>query len=277
MDPYLFCLILGFLGLAIMAVSGVASHGGDSGGHSHGTKEVGGHGVKDLGHHDAGHGIGAKELGGAHVKDFGGAHVKDFGGAHVKDLGGAHVKDVGPGIKDLGHHAKDMGHVQDGSDGGDGGGFGDDLSEYLLSLLSPRVAFSILVGVGAAGLLLDPWLPGLLLLAVALAAGFAFEGLLIRPFWNFLFRFASPPAQNLESTLMDRATAVTGFDAEGQGIVSIIMNGEIVQLLGTLRPEDQATGVRVRAGDTLTVEDVDGKRNRCVVSWVGAAAPADER
>ena len=271
MDPYLFCLILGFLGLSIMAVSGLASHGGDHGGHHGHSKELGGH-----------HGHGVKELGGAHVKDVGGhhdVHVKDLGGhhgAHVKDIGHAHTKDLGGHARDIGHHAKDVAQLQDGSDG-DAGGLGDDLSDYLLSLLSPRVAFSILVGVGAAGLLLDPWLPGVLLLLVALAAGFAFEGMLVRPFWNFLFRFASPPAQMLESTLMDRATAVTGFDAQGQGLVSIIMNGEIVQLLGTLRPEDQATGVRVRAGDALTVEDVDGKRNRCVVSWQGAGAPADER
>ena len=31
------------------------------------------------------------------------------------------------------------------------------------------------------------------------AAGFAFEGLLVRPFWNFLFRFASTPAQTATS------------------------------------------------------------------------------
>jgi VCBS repeat-containing protein len=76
---------------------------------------------------------------------------------------------------------------------------------------------------------------------------------------------------------MDRATAVTGFDAQGQGLVSIILDGQIVQLLGTLRPEDRQLGVRVRAGDALTVEDVDGKRNQCTVSWQGAIASADER
>jgi hypothetical protein len=286
MDPYLFCLILGFLGLVIMAGSGLAAHGGDHGGGHHGhAKELGGHGhghgLKELGGHhghDAGHGVHVKELGGHHGHDAG-VHVKDLGhhGAHVKDVGHAHVKDAGQHARDIGHHAKDVAQLQDGSDGGDGGGVGDDLGDYLLSLLSPRVAFSILTGVGAAGLLLDDWLPGLLLLVVAIAAGLAFEGLLVRPFWNFLFRFASTPAQTLETSLMDRATAVTGFDAQGQGIVSIIMNGEIVQLLGTLRPEDRAAGVRVRTGDALTVEDVDGKRNRCVVSWQGASAPADER
>jgi hypothetical protein len=273
MDPYLFCLILGFAGLSIMAFSGLASHGHDAhGGHGH-AKELGGH-----------HGHGVKELGGHHGHDAGvhaGHHdAGGHGGAHVKELGGHHGHDAGTHhgahARDLAHNAKDVAHLQD-APGGDADGFGDDVSDYLLSLLSPRVAFSILVGTGAAGLLLDPWLGGLLLALVAVVAGFLFEGVLVRPFWNFFFRFASTPMQTLESALMDRATAVTGFDREGQGLVSIVLDGQIVQLLGTLRPEDRASGVRVRAGDALTVEDVDGRRNRCVVSWQGAIAPVDER
>jgi hypothetical protein len=259
MDPFLFCLILGFAGLSIMAFSGLASHGHDAhGGHGH-AKELGGH-----------HGHGTKEIGGHHGHDAGGHH----GGHDAHDAAGHHGHDAGAHAKEIAHNAKDVAHLQD-APGGETDGFGDDVGDYLLSLLSPRVAFSILTGVGAAGLLLDPVLGGVLLLLVALIAGFAFEGLLVRPFWNFFFRFASTPMQTLESALMDRATAVTGFDAQGQGLVSIILDGQIVQLLGTLRPEDRATGVRVRAGDALTVEDVDGKRNRCVVSWQGAGAPGE--
>lgn len=257
MDPYLFCLILGFAGLAIMAASGLASAGGDHGGHGH-AKELGGH-----------HGHGVKEIGGDP-----GVSVKDIGHAHVKDIGHVHVKDIAHGGKDFAHHAKDVAHLDDPTQG-DAGGVGDDITDYLFSLLSPRVFFSILVGAGAAGLLLDPILGGVALMVVAAVAGFAFEGLLVRPFWNFLFRFASTPAQTLDSALMDRATAVTGFDAEGQGVVSIVLDGQIVQLLGTLRPEDRH--VRVRAGDALMVEDVDGRRNQCTVSWLGAGAPADGR
>lgn len=255
MDPYLFCLILGFAGLSIMAFSGLASHGHDAqhGGHGHGSKELGGHG---------GHGV--KEIGGHHGHD-----------AALHDA--ANVDDVAVHHDVLAHHAaqaKDVAHLH-GAHDGHGDTFGDDVGDYLLSLLSPRVAFSILVGVGAAGLLLDPFLGGAPLLVAAVIAGLLFEGVLVRPFWNFFFRFASPPAQTLESALMDRATAVTGFDAQGQGLVSIVLDGQIVQLLGTLRPEDRATGVRVRAGDALTVEEVDGKRNRCIVSWQGAGAPAE--
>jgi hypothetical protein len=269
MDPYLFCLILGFAGLAIMAASGLASHGGDHGGGAHAKEVGGGHGVKEIGGHHGG-----KDFGDVHVKDIGPAGVKDIGHGHVhlKDVTPG-VKDAGPGIKDIGPHARDVAHLQDAD--GDGDTDGSGMADYLFSLLSPRVFFSILVGVGAAGLLLDPFIGGLLLLALALVAGFAFEGMLVRPFWNFLFRFASTPAQTLDSALMDRATAVTGFDAQGQGIVSIILDGQIVQLLGTLRPEDRH--VHVRAGDALMVEDVDGRRNQCTVSWLGAGAPADGR
>jgi translation initiation factor IF-1 len=43
----------------------------------------------------------------------------------------------------------------------------------------------------------------------------------------------------------------------------------VVQVLGTLRAEDRALGVRVRAGDRVRIEDVDVERNRCTVSYLG--------
>jgi hypothetical protein len=104
--------------------------------------------------------------------------------------------------------------------------------------------------------------------------GIAFEKLLVGPMWGFLFRFASNPAHTLESSLMETATAVTGFDATGHGVVSLELDGQLVQVLASLRPEDRAAGVKVRAGDRLVVEEVDGARNRCVVSWAGTSLPA---
>ena len=49
-------------------------------------------------------------------------------------------------------------------------------------------------------------------------------------------RFASTPASMLESAVTDEATAVTSFDANGQGIVSVEVDGQIVQILATLQP-----------------------------------------
>ncbi len=102
-----------------------------------------------------------------------------------------------------------------------------------------------------------------------MAGGVLFEQLLVGPVWNFLMRFASAPALTLESCLQDEVRAATGFDADGHGLVTAEVDGQVVQLLATLRAEDRSAGVRIRAGDLLRVEDVDDRRNRCTVSYIG--------
>ena len=140
----------------------------------------------------------------------------------------------------------------------------------VLSLLQPRVAFSMLVGFGAAGLLLRPVLAEPALLIAALGAGMAFEWLLVAPLWRFLFRFASSPAVTLESVVTDEARAVTSFDANGHGLVAVELDGQVVQLLATLNQAERATARKVRAGDRLRIEAVDDTRNRCTVTYLGA-------
>jgi hypothetical protein len=140
----------------------------------------------------------------------------------------------------------------------------------VLSLLQPRVAFSVLVGFGAAGLLLRPVLAEPALLAASLGAGLAFEWLLVAPLWRFLFRFASSPAQTLESVVTDEARAVTSFDTNGNGLVAIELDGQVVQLLATLNASERAAARRVRAGDRLRIEAIDDTRNRCTVTYLGA-------
>jgi hypothetical protein len=135
--------------------------------------------------------------------------------------------------------------------------------------MSPRVIFSVLVGFGAAGMLMRGILSGPLLFAAAAVGGIAFETLLVAPLWRSMFRFASAPAATLESAISDQVSAVTGFDANGQGLVAIELDGQVVQLLATLRTDDREAGVRVRAGDQLRVEDVDAARNQCTVSYLG--------
>ena len=134
--------------------------------------------------------------------------------------------------------------------------------------MSPRVIFSLLVGFGLTGLAVRHLIGGPAQLAVALIGGVAFETLLVAPTWRFLFRFASTPAASLEGTLMSEARAASGFDTNGQGLVALEVDGQIVQCLGTLRADDRALGVHVRAGDRLRVEDVDATRNRCTVAFV---------
>lgn len=137
-------------------------------------------------------------------------------------------------------------------------------ASIISSLFSPRVLFALLVGFGAGGLLAsplgEPWRAGAAVLAAA-----GFEGLLVGPIWRMLFRFESSPAATLESTIEDDARAVMGFDANGQGLVALDVDGQVVQLLATLSADDRARGVRVRSGDLVRVSSIDAARNRCTV------------
>ena len=145
-------------------------------------------------------------------------------------------------------------------------GGGSLASRVLWSLMSPRVVFTVLLGTGALGLLLRRALGGAPLAAVAIAGGLIFEAVLVRPVWNATMRFASRPALTLESCVTDPATAVTSFDAHGQGVVSIELDGQVVQVLATLLPAERAAGATVRAGDRVHIAAVDADHNRCTVS-----------
>ena len=180
------------------------------------------------------------------------------------------------------HHGGHVGHPHVGhAHGHVGGGHHHDVADIravqapgigrsLSALVSPRIIFSFLVGFGAAGVLLRHTLGGVALLALAIVVGVIFERVLVAPLWRFVHRFESSPAMTLESTITDDAHAVSSFDARGQGLVAIELDGQVVQVLGTLRSEDLQAGVRVRAGDRLRIEAVDDARNRCTVSYLGA-------
>jgi translation initiation factor IF-1 len=135
---------------------------------------------------------------------------------------------------------------------------------HLLSYLSPRVLFAGLVGFGGGGLLAaplgEPWR-----LAAGILAAVAFESLLVGPLWRFLFRFESQPAATLDSAIEDDARAVTGFDANGQGLVAVDVDGQIVQLLATLDADSRSRGVRIRTGDVVRISEIDPARGSCVV------------
>ena len=136
--------------------------------------------------------------------------------------------------------------------------------------------FSLLVGFGATGLLLQRYASGAGRVGLALAGGLVFETLLVRPLWSLAARFASDPALTLETGVMDDAEAVTGFNPQGEGLVRLELDGQVVQLLGVLAPGDRAAGVRVSAGDRLLVEAVDPARQRCTVSRRLSPAPLGE-
>src|SRR4029078_2080424 len=101
------------------------------------------------------------------------------------------------------------------------GGRTGGMAESLLSLMSPRLLFSVCLGLGTTGLVLRQMLGGPFLFAAALVGGILFERVLVTPIWNFAFRFESAPALTLEHTMGSEAKAVTTFDADGQGLIAV--------------------------------------------------------
>lgn len=205
-----------------------------------------------------GAGLGLMALGGLSH----GSHSGDSGG-HAGH-GAAHAHDGGLAVHGGVHAAHGDAHAHGGTAVRDGGfSFGG-----FQSLLSPRVLFALMIGFGAGGLLAtplgEPWRAGAAVLAAA-----AFEALLVGPIWRFLFRFESSPALTLESAIEDDARAVTGFDANGCGLVAVDVDGQVVQLLATLAPDERARGARVRSGDTVRISAVDAARNQCTVRTLG--------
>jgi translation initiation factor IF-1 len=200
----------------------------------------------------------------------GGHHGHDTSGHEIHGVvhGSPHhaVEHIGGGEHHVTHAPVAKGHGElHGNLPHDAG----SLRSHVWSWLSPRVLFNVLVGFGATGLIVERLVGPFLALPIALAGGFAFETLVVRPIFNSLFRFESTPAQTLESSIMSEARAVTGFDSNGNGLISLELGGEVVQILGTLTREERTAGVRIRAGDTVRVEEVDSARNRCIVSRIG--------
>ena len=122
-----------------------------------------------------------------------------------------------------------------------------------------------MVGFGAGGIAATP-LGEPFRLVVAIAAAAAFELLAVGPLWRFFFRFESRAATTLESSIEDEARAVTGFDANGCGLVALDVDGQVIQLLATLAPDDRSRGVRIRSGDLVRIAEVDAARGRCTVT-----------
>jgi hypothetical protein len=208
-----------------------------------------------------GTGLAAMAVGGlAHVGHHGdGGHG---GHGHAAHGDTAHLGHAHTGTSHAVHgHAAHAGNGQHGHDTQHGYAHG---TAWLQSLLSPRVLFALLIGFGAGGLLAlplgEPWRAGAAILTAA-----AFEGLFVGPLWRMLFRFESTPALTLESAIEDDARAVMGFDANGQGLVALDVDGQVVQLLATLSADDRARGARVRSGDLVRVSSIDAARHRCIV------------
>jgi len=232
MDLYIFCVVLGAAGMAAMAFLGFSgSHGGHQG------HDTSGHEM---------HGVGASH-GHAVAPSHGHAVAPSHGHAALPSHGHSHGHDSA--------HSHDAHH--------------DGWKSSVFSWLSPRVMFNFLVGFGATGLIVERLVGPVVALPIAVLGGIGFEVFVVRPLFNSLFRFESQPAQTLGSALMSEGRAVTGFDANGNGLIALELGGEVVQVLGTQLKDERKSGVRIRAGDIVRIEEVDDSRNRCTVSRIG--------
>ena len=185
-----------------------------------------------------------------------GHQAHDTSGHEMHGIGAPHGHAITP--------SHDIAHTHAGSHA-----HADGWKSSVWSWLSPRVLFNFLVGFGATGLIVERLVGPVLALPIAIVGGVLFEAFVVRPIFNSLFRFESQPAQTLESALMSEGRAVTGFDANGNGLISLELGGEVVQVLGTQLSEEREAGVRIRAGDMVRIEEVDDTRNRCTVSRIG--------
>ena len=169
-------------------------------------------------------------------------------------LGSAHIGHVG-------QHAH-AGHTHGGPRTE-----GNQAASTLWALLSPLTLFSVCVGMGATGLLMKHLhLPSAWVILAALVGGLFFYGLVIRPLWDLIFRFASTPSLALEGTVAREAEAQSSFDASGKGLVRLTIDGQVVRILATLEADERAEAPTIRLGDKLTVTSVDGKTNSCRVA-----------
>ena len=200
-----------------------------------------------------------------------GLGIMGFGGlSHGSHAGHGHGGHAGHGhAGHAGHGHAGHGHAGHGPDQGT-----SSLTPHMpgttagwswTSLMNPRLLFSLMVGFGAGGIaatpLGEPWQLG-----AAFVAAAAFESLLVGPLWRFLFRFESRAAATLESAIEDEARAVTGFDANGCGLVAVDVDGQVIQLLATLAPDERARGLRIHSGDLVRIAEVDAARGRCTVT-----------
>ena len=140
-------------------------------------------------------------------------------------------------------------------------------------LPSPRAIFSVLAIYGALGnaLVRAGHLTPRVAIFVALFPALAVERFVISPLWSWMFRYQAKPSSPLHELLMQEAKAVTAF-RNGRGIVAVERDGRLVQFMARL-PAGHAA-MRIRVGETLRVDEVDGARE-CLVVGLPAAGPLD--
>jgi hypothetical protein len=172
----------------------------------------------------------------------------------------------------LGHAPLAHGHGEHGAHGhaghGDCAGHAGGQAHAIewLALLSPMTLFSLCLGAGATGVLLRTLgvQSAFLTALAALAGAILFRAGVVGPIWKLVLSFASRPARALEGALLQLAEAVTPFNAKGEGLVRLEVDGQSIDVLARLEHPDQ--GSRVLRGQQVRVESVDSHTNTVTVS-----------
>jgi hypothetical protein len=184
------------------------------------------------------------------------AHASHAGHGHVGHDSSGHAGLHTAGCADV--HA--TGHGGDAVDAGGHAGYGQ-----WLALLSPVTLFSLALGAGATGCLLRSLnLPGLLTALGAFAGAILFRLAVVGPIWNLIYSFVSRPARTLDGALLQQAEAVASFNARGEGLVRLEVDGQSIDVLARLEASDR--GAPVLRGQRVQVETVDSRTNTVTVS-----------
>ncbi len=229
-----------------MMVTGLGHHGGGFG-HS------GMHGSGSTGHVGLGHsGTGALH-GGTHAALGGHAPAAHAAGGHA---GSGHASSGNNASLEQTSTASTPVHAA-----------ASDSGFSIVSFIpTPLGIFAFCLGAGLAGLLFLKVVAAPNIYAVALLGGVAFNFLIVRQIVALASKFASKPSEGLEGLIASSAEAITRFDEHGMGMVRVVMEGQVVQLLATLDPAEHASGIQVQKGDQVVLLEVDGKKNTCCVT-----------
>jgi hypothetical protein len=186
---------------------------------------------------------------------------------------GVHHGHQGLGEASLGHNAHFSGHhhVTDHSNAhaaANGGSSSFSIFAWL-GWFSPLYLCGTVIGFGVTGTLVGRLFQGWPCFAIAFLGAYFIRIICVRPLISGILMWASRPAKTLGDAVLETGIAGTNFDAQGYGMVRFYLDGQIIQLLGQLVPEE-STELRVNAGERLFIRSVDSVRQRCIVSRTAA-------
>ena len=186
---------------------------------------------------------------------------------------GVHHGHQGLGEASLGHNAHFSGHhhVTDHSNAhaaANGGSSSFSIFTWL-GWFSPLYLCGTVIGFGVTGTLVGRLFQGWPCFAISLLGAYFIRIICVRPLISGILMWASRPAKTLGDAVLETGIAGTNFDAQGYGMVRFYLDGQIIQLLGQLVPEE-STELRVNAGERLFIRSMDSVRQRCIVSRTAA-------